>query len=255
MKKEFLKRYFPFFYNIFRYAHWRINYLKTYLFGTEIQEKEWSGERLGRQDSWNNQSYADKKDGWILSYWDSRIHPHRDFLLKKIEEFSPVSSILEIGANCGPNLYLASKIFPSAKLVGIDINKKAIEIGRELFKKEGILNVELLSGKADILSRFKDNSFDVVFTDATLIYIGPEKIEKIIKEMVRVAGKGIILLEQHEEIVKGFGSYEYGLYRRNYKELFKLFMAEDKISLTKLPEKSWPDKNWRQLGYIIKVTL
>src|SRR3989338_8305769 len=64
---------------------------------------------------------------WIMSYWDSRDHPHRKLLLKKIEAYAPISSILEVGCCCGVNLALFSQRFPDAVIRGIEINSKAVE--------------------------------------------------------------------------------------------------------------------------------
>jgi ubiquinone/menaquinone biosynthesis C-methylase UbiE len=178
--------------------------------------------------------------------------------MKEIEEYLPISSILEIGSNCGPNLYLVSKKMPTAKIVGIDINKRAIEVGKEKFKRENIENVELSVSKADDLTRFQSNSFDVVLTDAVLIYIGPDKIRKIIMDMIRIAKKAIILVEQHTEEEtdnEGLGIYHSGLWRRNYRILLRQFVSEDKLRFVKIPDKSWEDKEWKRSGYIIKVNL
>ena len=86
-----------------------------------------------------------------------------------------------------------------------------------------ITNVILSVGKADKLSAFVDNSFDILFTDATLLYIAPDKIKEVISEMIRIARKALIFVEQHEESLqkdpRGEGVYDSGIWKRNYRRL------------------------------------
>lgn len=217
------------------------------LLGTRIEEKRWANRHITGKDDWNS------GNNWVMGYWNSAGHSHRSLLIEKISLFSP-ESILEVGCNCGPNLYLLAKKFPKAEIKGIDVNPKAVEIGNKLFKDESLNNVELFLGKADKLSRFPDNFFDVVFTDAVLIYVGPDKIRKVIKEMVRVSRKAIISLEWHsDEDSQGSGVSCSGKWKRNYVKLFESFIPEAKINLVKISNDLWPDKNWSSLGRLIEV--
>lgn len=243
---SFLKQRLPSLYAIIRCLYWRINYLNTCLFGTKIQEKKWS------------MRGSNGKNDWILKYFNSYSQPHRKLLIKKIMSEAPISSILEVGSNCGPNLYLLSKKIPEAKIVGIDINKQSVEFGNKIFKEKNILNVKLFNHYADKLNCFEDKSFDIVFTDATLLCIGPDKIEKVICEMIRITKKAIIVLEQHienEKDIHGLGVYYKGFYKRNYKNLFQKFIPKEQIYFTKLPKKIWPFEEWEKDGYIIKVKI
>jgi ubiquinone/menaquinone biosynthesis C-methylase UbiE len=245
-----LKRWPP----VHRFAkilYWKVQSFKETLFGTKIQERYWQKRHLEKRSNWD-----DNKD-WAISYWDSKFHPHRQFLIEKISRHFPLS-ILEIGSNCGPKLYLLAKKIPQAKLYGIDINEKAVKMGKGFFDEEGIKNIELLIGKADELGRFLDKSFDIVFTDAVLIYIGPDKIKKVIKEMIRITKKVLIFIEWHENSGKdpqGMGIYHFRHWKRNYINLFKQFVKKEQIHITKIPEDLWPGKDWSELGYVIEVML
>jgi ubiquinone/menaquinone biosynthesis C-methylase UbiE len=138
---------------------------------------------------WANRHVYDEK--WIESYWKSRNHPHRIFLAERIGRFSPIRSILEIGCASGPNLYNIAKKFPTAEVRGIDINPLAVQKGNEWFRQEGISNVKLEVGKAQELTQFADKSFDVVFTDAVLIYISPDEIEQVVSSSHRSGGSAV----------------------------------------------------------------
>ena len=98
-----------------------------------------------------------------------------------------------------------------------------------------------------------------MFTDAVLMYIGPDKIKKVIKEVLRIARRVLILVEWHCENQNkdayGLGIYHFGCWKRNYVDLLKQFMPKEKVHLTKIPKKLWPSENWQNLGYIIEVIL
>lgn len=237
------------------YTALRFRYLKYLLSGTKVTEKEWATRHLREgereRDDWG------KSDDWIKGYQDSENHPHRTFLVEIISKFNP-SSILEVGCNCGPNLGLLAKKFPDAEIRGIDINPMAVQKGNEWLAQEGISNVKLLEGKADELRQFQDRSFDVVFTDAVLIYVGPDKIKKVIKEMFRITRRALILMEWHSfepdhKDPKGLGIYHYGNWKRDYIALSKQFISEEQIHITKVTEDIWPDKNWKEVGAIIEL--
>lgn len=233
-----------FFYKIVRFVFWKIKFLQNKIFGTKVQENYWKKHR-SENDDWSN------NNDWIEGYWKSRNHPHRQILIEKISKYSPLS-VLEIGANCGPNLYLLAKKYPNIEIVGIDINEEAIKRGNEKFKREHIDNVKIFMKKADELEEFDNKKFDVIFTDATLLYVGPDKIEKVITGMLRLAKKGIVLLEHHSEKENKLGSYNKGNWIRNYKKLFASFGFE--IKITKISPETWGG-DWGKIGNIIEVSL
>jgi len=153
--KKFIKRW-PIIYFLAKKLYFTFNYrgLKVRILGTVAQENEWASRHLHKcereRDDWGSEG-----DDWIRGYWSSKHHPHRQFLVEKISEYKP-SSILEIGCNCGPNLYLLGKRYPGAEIKGIDINPIAVCRGNEWLANEGISNVKLFEGKAGELSQFKN---------------------------------------------------------------------------------------------------
>jgi SAM-dependent methyltransferase len=235
-----------------------------------ITDKEWATRHL-----------HDKN--WAENYWKSRDDPHRPFVVEKISKYSPIKSVLEIGCASGPNLYLIAKKFPKASIRGIDISPVAVQKGNTWFRQEGFSNVKLEVGKAQDLKRFADKTFDVVFTDAALIYISPDEIKQIIEEMLRI-GRVIILNEWHtfnklrafllntfyclkgaliarqqfknvkcSLIPKSSLGLFVGHWARDYRILFEEFVPKERIHITKLPNGLWNDKNWQRWGAIIEV--
>ena len=110
---------------------------------------------------------------------------------------------------------------------------------------------------ADKLTDKINRKHDVVFTDALLIHVGPDKILKVIQELLEVCSKYLVFLEWHleEDQTKGLGIWMGGRWTRNYRELLKRISPEIQVSFIKLPVEYWPDKHWAKYGYLIKVTL
>ena len=189
---------------------------------------------------------------WAKSYIsDASINDaHRVFLVDKITDYAPFESILEFGCASGPNLYLLSKKFPEAKIYGIDISEKAIQEGKKYFQEKSIKNVYLAATSEKALHDFKDKSIDVVFTDAVLMYFGTDRIESVIQHLLRIAKRGIILLELHH----GKKSLYIDNWIHNYQDLFEKFVNKDKIKITKLPKGLWGG-NWDDHGHTIEVKL
>lgn len=206
--------------------------------GTRQAEREW---RIKGPDS---------------TYWESRNHPHRNLLADKISSFQPIS-ILEIGCNTGPNLYRLALRLPEARLVGIDVSKAAIDQGKKLFSEADMHTVELEVGRAGSLDGFQDESFDVVFTDAVLIYIGADNIQAVAREMVRLARKAIVLVEFNDpgSGPRGTFIYKKGYWKRDYEGLFRESKRVKEVRSMKITEDIWPDEYWAKYGSIIEAIL
>jgi ubiquinone/menaquinone biosynthesis C-methylase UbiE len=111
--------------------------------------------------------------------------------------------------------------------------------------------VSLSVCKAEDLSSFSDKSIDVIFTDALFIYIGPDKIEKVIKEFIRVAKKVMIFNEWHSEGLTPIYN-DHWIY--NYEKMFVKFVSKNSIQITKIPAELWGG-DWTEYGHIIEVKL
>ncbi len=238
---QIIKRW-PAFYRFVINVHSTLyfRHLLELLIGTRVRERGWAARSIAK------------------GHWNGRYHPGKHFLVERIAAFSPVHSILEVDCASGPNLYLLAKRFPQAQIVGIDINQEAIQYGETQLAQEGISNVKLLVGKADELGEFQDRAFDIVFTNALLIYIGPDKIWGVIKEMIRIIRKALVLMELHcfEPNTKdtiGLGIHRYRLWVRDYVALLRRFVSEEQIRVTKIPEEVWPEEPWKELGAAIEV--
>ena len=165
-----------------------------------------------------------------------------------------------MGCASGPSLYLLAKELPQAQLVGVDINAEAVAYGNVQFRKEGIANVRLVTGRAGELNQFQSGAFDIVFTNALLIYIGPDKIREVVTDLLRLARQALVLVElQRFEADRkdplGLGIYHEGNWVRDYVKLLKQFVPEDRIRVTRIPEEVWPVMPWNQRGAVIEASL
>jgi hypothetical protein len=111
--------------------------------------------------------------------------------------------------------------------------------------------------RADQVEDFDDRTFDIVFTDATMMYIGPDKIRRLLREMKRVACKAILMNEWHlERATSANPSLWYDLHWvHNYRLLLEGLVPPDKISVIKLPKQLWGAGGWEEYGSLIEVDM
>lgn len=114
-------------------------------------------------------------------------------------------------------------------------------------------------GGAEAPGEFRDKSFDVVVTDAVLIYVSRDTICGVIQGMVRLARKGLIFVEYHDfaqqlSDKQGLGVYTAGHWVRDYVTLLKQFVPAGQIRVTRLGD-LWPGGNWGKYGALVEATL
>lgn len=144
-------------------------------------------------------------------YWGKTVD-----LIK--EEFPEMRSFLILGFGGGTIAHLVSAEFPETQIVGVELDKKMIEIARDYFDAGKIPNLTVLN--ADALRLVVDppeyglakSSFDVVLVD---IYVGQDypdlgssgNFVAAVKSMVMPGGMLIfnrIYLEHHQDDVNVF---------------------------------------------------
>ena len=169
---------------------------------------------------WKFRHFFDRSN-WPEKYIseESINSPHRKLLMDAILKYAPFENILEIGRASGPNLYLLALKFPEAKIYGSDISKNAIGFGKKWFEEQNIKNVKIFQSYAEnSFKDYPDKSIDVIITDAALIYLNSNKLEKMIKEMLRVGRKALVFNEQHTDAILPVSD---GHWIHDYKNLLK----------------------------------
>ena len=123
-------------------------------------------------------------------------------------------SILEIGCNCGANLFWLQSM-GYKNLSGIEINPNAIKQMDESFPGLKRSTNILIGDTEEILKKMRDGEVDVIFTVALCMNTHPAK-NHIFKEMKRVAKKYICTIE--EEVANS--NY---VFARNYRRVFEKY--------------------------------
>lgn len=130
----------------------------------------------------------------------------RDSLLREIETGDLRSfSILDVGAGSGELLRMAAQWARdhnrTAKLVGVELNERSAAAIRE----ESVNYPEIVSVRANGLRLpFPDGSFDYVIQSLTLHHFDDEAAVKLLREMARVAARGIFVIDLHRNPVAYF---------------------------------------------------
>jgi hypothetical protein len=134
---------------------------------------------------------------WVDGYWASRTKPLRQMTACTVAALDG-SRLLEVGAHCGVNLWAIGQKRPFEWLVGVDISAHVVERGQRLLDANlSVPHALHLAGGEDL--PFPDHSFDIVLSAGTLVCIGPERIERTLREMLRVARRYIVLVEPIDE--------------------------------------------------------
>lgn len=238
MIKRWLQK-LPRLYGVLHRSYYATLYwVERHVLGTRLHELIWRARRL--EDATQR----------------SKEHPHRAFLMARIGRFAPLTSVLEVGCNTGPNLIALSRAYPGVGLYGLDINPQAIRAGQAALAEERIPNASMFVGRADDLSRFGDHTIDVVLTDATLMYVGPDKIARTIAELLRVARRGLLLNEWHMfEPTPDRAHWYYAHWVHDYQALLAGAPRVRSVQVERLPDGFWAGGGWAAYGAIIAVDL
>lgn len=230
----------------------------------------------------NEEWWKKRKINWETHYFTPN-HKHRK-LLVDILKTSPPRNVLEIGCGCGANLYAIKRAFPDVNIAGCDINKDAIETAKRMFenaeftgkktdysnykenprrkdfkelaggayyKEPAIPEIEFKVGNIDAIP-FHGESYDLVLTDACLIYIGPDKIRRALREIKRVGYNNMMFVEFHSNswLKRSALRVVSGYYAYNYQELLERYYFKH-IKIHKIPKEVWPGKPWQEFGVVI----
>ena len=188
------------------------------------------------------------REYWV-NYLKTWNHPHRFIISAALNQFKWVS-LFEVGCGSGPNIVNIVKHHNKKQIGGSDINKVAIEVLSSQIKG-GFFKV----GSGDNIM-MSDKSSDVVLSDAYLIYVGPLKIKKYLKEIKRIARNHVVLVEYHSEswkdrfllrVLSGRHSY-------NYKKLLERLGFYD-IRVFKMPKVEKDNEEKFRHIIIAKTTL
>jgi ubiquinone/menaquinone biosynthesis C-methylase UbiE len=141
-----------------------------------------------------------------VNEWLGDAKALRNSLLKEIERRDLQSfSILDIGAGSGELLRVAAQwareTNRSASLVGLELNQRSAKAILE--ESDGLPEISSVQGNGFVLP-FADHSFDYVIQSLTLHHFDDQGAVAILREMGRVAARGIFVIDLHRNPVAYF---------------------------------------------------
>ena len=184
---------------------------------------------------------------------------HRPYLMATIltimedvmESATASRAVLELGCGGGVNLYLLSFLLPQyVSLFGVDISSRAVaEANHWLMTPDTSRNKDINVYRADVraLSNLRGiltNGFDVVFSDATLIYIKPGEIRTVLSGLIKLTNRTLIMSEWHDPNAEKSFTFN-GHWVHNFTNLLPGAIT------FQYPEGSWEDEGWNKYGHIV----
>jgi ubiquinone/menaquinone biosynthesis C-methylase UbiE len=115
-------------------------------------------------------------DNYFLRNREVKYVAEEDFVVKVLQEYnaSP-KNVLEIGCNTGYRLNGINRLFPGAKVSGIEPSSEAIAKG-----KLDHPSINFIKGTADDMAVFANGSFDIVIIGFVLYVVDRDILLKVI---------------------------------------------------------------------------
>lgn len=144
--------------------------------------------------------------------WHMRV----PFWGRMADMFPDANSALEVGCNAGWNLRALQVCRPKWRLVGIDINERAVEEAQAA----GVL---ARVGSAELSAQDYAGHSDIVFTAGLLIHIAPEQLPYVMRNIVLAARHAVVAVEyesaQEEEVE--YRGHAGKLWKRDFGALYQ----------------------------------
>ncbi|MBP5169289.1 MAG: methyltransferase domain-containing protein [Oscillospiraceae bacterium] len=149
-------------------------------YSQKISERQWNLPDKGELESRREATYIDD----IIQ----KDHIQR----KLLKHLDGIHTVFDGGAGSGRFSILLAK--QGCYVMHFDISQPMIEKARELAAQEGVLDrITFVKGALEDLSEYQDQEFDLVMSfDAPISYTYPNQ-NKVIGELVRIAGKRIMI--------------------------------------------------------------
>ena len=122
-----------------------------------------------------------------------------------------VDSILEFGANWGPNIVAIKSLLPNAEFAAVEINEMAATKLKSLAP-----TVDVTVGSAADFEPARQ--YDLVFTKGVLIHIPPENLARVYKNMFNSSNKYILIAEYYNQTPTtiAYRGHENVLFKRDF---------------------------------------
>ncbi len=166
------------------------------LSGDWDHRKSFSGDHGIQFELIDSKSAFSEKDFWINVYRNNKAHwtkKEPSLLTKKaITKLGPFSDVLEIGSAAGIDTFELAK--SSKKVTGIDIVPEAVKLAKKNLEKQSPAikdKVTFEQGDVEKL-RFKENTFDFVYSLSVLHSTNIKKSLSEVKRVLKSKGDAVI---------------------------------------------------------------
>ena len=160
-----------------------------------------------------------------------------------------ISNILDFGANYGYDANVFNSIFPKSKIHLYDIDEDIMFYLSRINKIFFDDKLNLLSKKE--LDQFfkKDKFFDLIYTNAVLMYLDEKTVKKLLNQFLKISKKYIVLHELDKDEANQHLSTPY--YTHDFDKIFKSINPKLKIKKIKTSKPGFP---WQSFGYIFIIS-
>lgn len=167
---------------------------------------------------------------------------HREPFWRERLAAMPCARVLEVGCNIGGNLQWIAGEAPSRRVIGVDINEKALSL---LTRR--VPEADAVRSSARDLP-FAAARFDLVFTMGVLIHQPEETLPSVMAEMVRCSGRWILCGEYHspDTVDIPYRGEQGALFKRDYGRLFVEWHPELRLHSEGFLDRrsGWDDVTW-----------
>lgn len=169
---------------------------------------------------------------------------HRPKLISFILTHIPdLSSALEVGSGAGQNLVLLKQNAPHVVCEGLEINTRAVKHSMTKIRKE---QLDIFIHRGDAITCLGAKVYDIIFTDAVLLYKSPKNLPSFIDALLEKSLKGVIFYEQfteHEPFYNDKWVHSMTQLKLIYDERFEVHEVVD----------LWRGEDWENYGKIVFI--
>jgi spore coat polysaccharide biosynthesis protein SpsF len=134
-----------------------------------------------------------------------------NFFSRTFEKVSEPESLIEFGTNIGVNLKVLKQLFPSLKVFGIEINKKAAEELSEVLGEENVF-------QGSIVDFEPTQQYEVALVKGVLIHVNPDMLGKVYEKLYTASSKYILICEYYNPspVSINYRGYNDLLFKRDF---------------------------------------
>ncbi len=143
-------------------------------------------------DEWATRHLEEDGAGWAAHYWDSWRAPHRQQIVRVLQELVPDWQTLhEVGCGPGANLRLLTATWPERRLSGWDANPEAVR-----WCQEHLADVPVWEAR---LPEASLPASDVLLSCYALAYVAPDALWALLDRLWAAAARALLLAEPMAE--------------------------------------------------------